>query len=159
RSCWYVFRDRLAPHLEDLNRPVLAIALEQGLTPARRGALDGTLVAADASRRRLLDEAKLRERCAGLDQAAGAGGAAAARPRWMAPTPEGRRRQRQRLRRAQERMGELQGRNADKRASKRVARGRVWSARPTRRRPWGGTRRGCTGPCTTCRWWTTWTRP
>jgi len=123
RSCWYAFRDRLAPHLEDLNRQVLAIALERGLTAARRGALDGTPVAADASRRRLLDQAKLHERCAALDRAAG--GAGAARPRWMAPTAEGRRRQRHRLRRAHERMGELQGRNAGKRASKRVAPGRV----------------------------------
>src|SRR5205823_1729844 len=109
---------------EDWNRQVLAIALEQGLTPARRGALDGTSVAADASRRRLLDEAKLHKRCAELDRVA-AGATDVARPRWMAPTPEGRRRQRRRLRRAQERMEQLQQRNAGKRASKRAARERV----------------------------------
>ncbi len=58
RSCWYAFRDRLAPHWEDWNRQVLAAAIAEGLTAADRGALDGTAVAADASRRRLVDEAK-----------------------------------------------------------------------------------------------------
>jgi transposase len=128
RSCWYAFRDRLAPHLDDWNRQVLAAAVAEGLTPAARGALDGTAVAADASRRRLADEATLQRRSAALDGAADGGGGAAAppaRPGWMAPTPAGRRRQRQRLRRAQERMGALQQRNAGKRASKRAARERV----------------------------------
>jgi transposase len=152
RSCWYAFRDRLAPHWEDWNRQVLAAAVAEGLTAADRGALDGTAVAADASRRRLVDEAKLRQRAEELDRAAtadaggaatadaggaataDAGGAATAdaraqapppRPGWMAPTPRGRRRQRRRLRRAQERMEALQQRNAAKRASKRAARQRV----------------------------------
>src|SRR5262249_6980877 len=67
RSCWYAFRDRIAAHVEDWNRQVLQTATAQGLTPARRGALDGTPVAANASRRRLLDEANLHQRCATLD--------------------------------------------------------------------------------------------
>lgn len=122
RSCWYAFRDRIVSYLEDWNRQVLAIAVEEGLTTARRGALDGTLIAANASRRRLLDEAKLRERCAALDRATDS---TAVRPRWLAPTAEGQRRQREQLRRAQGRLEELQRRNAGKRASKRVTQQRV----------------------------------
>ena len=127
RSCWYAFRDRSAGHLEGWNRQVLAAAVTEGLTAAARGALDGTAVAADASRRRLADEAKLRRRGEELDRAAAAagGGAALPRPGWLAPTPRGRRRQRQGLRRAQARLDELQRRNAGKRASKRQKRGRV----------------------------------
>jgi hypothetical protein len=47
------------------------------------------------------------------------------RPGWMAPTPEGRRRQQERLGRTRERMDELQRRNAGKRSSKRKKRERV----------------------------------
>jgi transposase len=127
RSCWYAFGDRVAPHLDAWVRQVLAEAVGRGLTPAERGALDGTAVAADASRRRLVDEATLQRRAEELDRAEAADGAAAAPPRpgWMAPTPAGRRRQRGRLRRARERMEALQRRNAGKRASKRKARERV----------------------------------
>jgi len=103
RSCWYAFRDRIAPYLEDWNRQVLAQAVAQGRTPAQRGALDGTTIAADASRRRLLDEATLQRREEELRQAEAAAPAAAQRPAWMAPTPESRRRQEERLGRARER--------------------------------------------------------
>ena len=125
RSCWYAFRDRIAPYLEDWNRQVLAQAVAQGRTPAQRGALDGTTIAADASRRRLLDEATLQRREEELRQAKAAAPAAAQRPGWMAPTPEGRRRQEERLGRARERRDQLQRRNAGKRASKRKKRERI----------------------------------
>jgi transposase len=125
RSCWYAFRARIAPHLEEWNRQVLAQAIEQGLTPAERGALDGTTIAADASRRRLVDEAMLQRRIEELRQAQVAAPEAATRPGWMAATPEGRRRQGERLQRAQERMDALQQRNAGKRASKRKKRERI----------------------------------
>jgi transposase len=125
RSCWYAFRDRIAPHVEDWNRQVLQTAAAQGLTPARRGALDGTAVAANASRRRLLDEAKLHQRCATLDRVAAGQDTGTAGPRWLASTPRGRRRQRHRLHQAQARMDALQQRNAQKRACKRTARERV----------------------------------
>ena len=125
RSCWYAFRNRIAPYLEEWHRQVLAQAVDEGLTPAARGALDGTTIAADASRRRLLDEAVLQRRIEELRQAQVAAPAAATRPGWMAPTAEGRRRQSERLQRAQERMDALQQRNASKRASKRKKRERI----------------------------------
>ena len=125
RSCWYAFRDRIAPYLEDWNRQVLAQAVAEGQTPAERGALDGTTIAADASRRRLLDEATLQRRGEELRRAKAAAPAAAERPGWMAPTPEGRRRQEERLGRTRERLDELQRRNAGKRSSKRKKRERI----------------------------------
>jgi transposase len=124
RSCWYAFRDRIAPYLEDWNRQVLTQAVAQGQTTAQRGAVDGTTIAANASRRRLLDESALQRRLEQLRQAK-ADPTATQRPAWMAPTPEGRRRQEERLGRTRERMEQLQRRNAGKRASKRKKRERI----------------------------------
>src|SRR5580692_2141922 len=59
RSCWYAFRDHLAPFLDEFNRQTLHQAIDEGLTPATRGALDGTLVAANASRHKLVNQATL----------------------------------------------------------------------------------------------------
>jgi transposase len=89
RSCWYAFRDRVGPLLQDLNQQVLAQALAAGLTRATRGAEDGTLVAANASRHKLVNQAALQQRAAvlasavALDQqraAAAAGEESAAAP-------------------------------------------------------------------------------
>ena len=66
RSCWYAFRQRLGAVLEELNRQVLHQAVADELTPACRGALDGTLVAANASRHRLVNAATLTKRLAQL---------------------------------------------------------------------------------------------
>jgi transposase len=120
RSCWYAFRDRLSPRLDEFNRQVLHQAVAQELTPARRGALDGTPVAANASRRTLLNAAQLAERVAQLDAREAAGGDGA-RPTWMAPTQTGRRRQLRRLRQAQGRLTELQARNRARKRSKQRA--------------------------------------
>ena len=50
----YEFRDRVQPLLQGLNRQVITTALDEKHTSASCGALDGTLVAANASRHRLL---------------------------------------------------------------------------------------------------------
>jgi transposase len=149
RSCWYAFRDRVAPWLPALNQQVLAQALAAGLTTATPAAADGTLVAANASRHKLVNQETLQRRAAPLaaavadDQrpaapaagpaAGGDAGAAAAgvspappaappaRPAWLAPSATGRRQQQRRLGRAQERLQELQGREQRKWASKRKA--------------------------------------
>jgi len=121
RSVWYAFRDRIAPFVDDWNRQVLSQAVAQGLTPARRAALDGTLVAANASRHKLVNETTLAQRTEQLAQASAddAAGAASPRPAWMAATLRGRRQQQRRLQQAQQRMQALQQRNGGKRASKR----------------------------------------
>src|SRR2546421_323155 len=64
--------DRLAPLLRDLNAQSLSQAVDQGLTPATRGACDGTLVAANASRHRLVNEATLNQRTQQLANAVAA---------------------------------------------------------------------------------------
>ena len=165
RSCWYSFRDRLAPLLQPLNGQPLAQALAAGLTPATQAAADGTLIAANASRQRLLNEATLERRLQQLVDALAADslsqGAAsvcpavppvpptdpqpltpAARPYWMAKPPAGRRAQRTRYLRAQRQRAQRHARNRGKVPSQRSAPHRPgWSsARPTRRRRWAWTR-------------------
>jgi transposase len=100
RSRCYAFRDRIGPWLETLNRQVLESALVQGLTTARRGSLDGTLIAANASRHRLVNLSRLERRLAELDRVLAAdktGRDPGAIPAWMARTPARRRRQRYRF--------------------------------------------------------------
>jgi hypothetical protein len=62
RSCWYAFRDRLAPLLQSFQEQLLRQAIDAGLTPATRAAVDGTLVAANASRHKLLNDETLQRR-------------------------------------------------------------------------------------------------
>jgi hypothetical protein len=64
RSCWYAFRDRAGADVDTLNAQLLYQAVEAELTRAERGALDGSAVAANASRRRLLNQERLEQRLA-----------------------------------------------------------------------------------------------
>ena len=124
RACWYSFRDRVAPWLEKFNEQVLAEAMDSGITAARRGALDGTLIAANASRHRLVNEGKLNERVAQLARAIDGDKrqeSPPVQPAWMAPTSAGRQRQQQRYQQAQQRMAAMQERNQQKRKTKRKA--------------------------------------
>jgi transposase len=97
RSCWYNFRDRVAPLLLPLNAQILTLAIAADLTPASRGAGDGTSVAANASRHRLLNETNLNKRlqqldialAADLSQGAGAQPATAGAPPAVAAVAAG----------------------------------------------------------------------
>jgi transposase len=62
RSQLYAFRDRLRPFLDGWHAQVVAWAKAEGLTTAQRVSLDGTFVAALASRHRLLRPRRLDER-------------------------------------------------------------------------------------------------
>lgn len=67
------------------------------MTTARRGSLDGTLIAANASRHRLVNLSRLERRLAELDRVIATdknGQNAGAIPAWMARSPATRRRQR-----------------------------------------------------------------
>lgn len=54
RSPLYTFRDRVEPFLDDWHKQQIAGAVVAGITAATRGSLDGTFVAALASRHQLL---------------------------------------------------------------------------------------------------------
>jgi transposase len=110
RTAWYNFADRVAPLLEQWNIDVIQRARRQGVTSAERMSLDGTAVAADASRHRLMNEATVEKHLAELDAACQADAACQpppTAPAWMAKKPDTRESQRRRYRRARERLAEL----------------------------------------------------
>lgn len=89
RTRLYEFRDRIARYIDDWNASVLQLAVEQNITSARRAALDGTFVAAAASRRQLVNHERLEQRQrvvqAALDERLGEED----RPTWLAFTARG----------------------------------------------------------------------
>jgi hypothetical protein len=124
RTRCYAFRDRVGPWLEAWNRQVLGAAVVRGLTTARRGSLDGTLIAANASRHRLVNRSRLQRRSAELGRvlaAEEAGQEPGAIAAWMARSPATRRRQRDRFGTAQRKLGERHAENARRRSDKRQA--------------------------------------
>jgi transposase len=149
RSCWYAFRDRSADLLDELNEQLLHQAIAEEFTPAQRGSLDGTLIAANASRHKLANEATLTRRIEQLavadvpasptpaagdtllspmpaaTEASVPQGPPSPRPAWMAGTPQGRQQQKTRLGQAQRRMESRQQYNSQKRSSKRKQRSKV----------------------------------
>ena len=134
RSRFYRFEQRLDEVVDDLNRQGLALGIELQLTTATRAALDGSLMAANASRRQLLKETTLQRRTAQLTAAIEDDDYGMTRavvqpcrpvythPVWMAATISGRRQQRTRYQRACEAMQKLQARNQARPASKRKPR-------------------------------------
>ena len=70
RSCWYEFRDRTGSCLDTFNTSLLHQAVAEDLTTAQRGALDGSAVAANASRRRLINHERLEQRLQQLEAVA-----------------------------------------------------------------------------------------
>jgi transposase len=110
RTSWYNFADRIAPLLEGWNATVIQLARQRGVTAAARVSLDGTSVAANASRHRLVNEATVEQRLTQLENACQADAVdrpLPSAPAWMAKTPETREEQRRRYRRARERLREL----------------------------------------------------
>lgn len=63
----YEFRDRVQPLLEDLNRQVVQTAIEKEYTDGSCGALDGTTVAANATRHRMVNLETVEKRLKTLD--------------------------------------------------------------------------------------------
>lgn len=122
RARLYDFRDRLAPFLQEWNSQVLHVALEENLTPATRAALDGSSVAAHASRRQLLNEERLQKRREVINeslQRRQQGETVSEKPGWLAETEAGLRAQKQRYAHAAEVLQERQEANAQRRSSKR----------------------------------------
>jgi len=124
RSRLYAFRDRLGPVLDDLHNRLLGQAVAEELTPACRAAVDGSTVAANSTRHRLLNQEGLTGRQQALDQAIQAdvaGAAPAALPGWMAGTPQGRREQKEHYDEVQQQLTLRQQENQQRPASKRLA--------------------------------------
>src|SRR5438270_115006 len=114
RSCWYEFRDRTGSYLDTLNEHVLHQAVEEEVSRVERGALDGSAVAANASRRRLINDERLTRRLAQLQaacQAEAHGHTPDDVPVWMAKTSHTRTAQYQRYRQAQDHLTLLQAAN------------------------------------------------
>jgi transposase len=117
RNRWYAFRDRIGPLLEALNRQALQWAMTQGLSTASRGSLDGTMIAANASRHRLLNLARLKRRVEELDRVIAADKAhrdPGVIPAWMARSRATRRRQRHRFGEALKKLVREHTRNAQR---------------------------------------------
>jgi transposase len=122
RTRWYAFRDRIGPWLELYQRQILERAVATGLTTARSGSLDGTAVAAHASRHRLVNLSRLRRRLEALDGALAADQAGqdpGVIPAWMARSPATRRRQRHRFGAAQRKLVQQHAQNARRPRDKR----------------------------------------
>lgn len=122
RTCWYDFADRVAPLLESWNAAVLHFARQRGVTQAERMSLDGTAVAANASRHRLVNAATVEQRLTELDAVCQADSIHLPPtnvPTWMAKNPDTREGQRRRYRRARERLVELHAVNNRQNPKKR----------------------------------------
>jgi hypothetical protein len=114
RSCWYEFRDRAGAYVDTLNIQLLHQAVEAELTTAERGALDGSAVAANASRRRLINPERLEKRLEQLEAAIedeAHGEDPGDGPGWMAHTPRGRLHQHERYGQAQAHLATRQAAN------------------------------------------------
>jgi len=123
----YNFRDRLAPLLAGWHKQVLEVAVAEQLVDGRQASIDGTAVAANASRRKLGNMQQVDERLKQLQQAmtplpetASQDSAEAARaPGWMAKTDAGKSEQYARYSRAKQRLSELHAENDKRRSDKR----------------------------------------
>jgi transposase len=122
RARLYDFRDRLAPFWEDWNAQILQQSLAQEMTAAARASLDSSTVAANASRRRLLNEERLHKRQQVIDEhvrGARRGEPVAEKPGWLAKTEAGLHEQKQRYAHAAAVLRQRQEANARRRSSKR----------------------------------------
>lgn len=106
-----------------LAQQVVRNAIAEGFTTASRAAIDGTLLAANASRHKLLGQGALEQRCVLLREAVAGdqrGVPPEAAPGWLAKTPVGRRQQATHYAKASEEMARRQSLNSQKRSSKRT---------------------------------------
>jgi transposase len=122
RARLYDFRDRLLPFWDDWNAQVLQQALAAELTTASRACLDSSSVAANASRRRLLNDERLHQRQQVIDEhlrATRRGEPVAVKPGWLAKTVAGLLEQKRRYAHAAGVLRQRQAANAQRRSSKR----------------------------------------
>jgi transposase len=122
RAALYEFRERLQKLWDGWHEQVMQKAQELGIPVGERVALDGTLIAALASRHRLVNQKTLTTRSEELQRAVAAdqqGQPPDPQRFWMAKHPDTRKRQLEGYRAAQTRMQQLQAENQKRRSSKR----------------------------------------
>jgi transposase len=162
----YEFRDRVQPLLEGLNQQVIRTAIGEGHTEGSCGALDGTTVAANATRHRMVNLATVGKRLDILEEEitkAGRGeepaqasepatlpapmtGGPSKPPSWKARTARGMKRQRARCRRARAVLEEHHAANARRRKDKRKKGGKIRVALGDPMAPFGLDKRGTYRP-------------
>jgi transposase len=130
KTTLYDFRNRVEPLLHGWNDQLVSYAIEQKLITGRRASLDGTTVAANASRRKLVNMSQIDRRLSLLEQALAESTQvplvwtvttldASLIPGWMAPTEAGKREQYQRYLKVKQRLMLLLEENSRRRKDKR----------------------------------------
>lgn len=120
RRTWYDFRDRAGKYIDELHKQLVDLAIDQGHAEATTAALDGSSVAACASRHRMVNEQTLQRRRETLDDVIGGENTdESSWPQWMPPTPSGRENLASRMDRAAEVLSERLAKNAARPSGKR----------------------------------------
>ena len=125
----YDFRDRVEPLLHEWNDQLVRYAVEQELVGGRRASLDGTTVAANASRRKLVNMRQIDRRLSLLERALAESAQmllawtvttldASLVPGWMAPTEAGKREQHQQYLKVKQRLALMLEENSRRRKDK-----------------------------------------
>ena len=128
----YRFRDRVGPLLQDWHKQVLEHAVAEELVDGRQASIDGTTVAANASRRKLGNMQQVEGRLEQLEQALLSSPETISQdatsqdsidpsrePGWMAKTDTGKLEQHTRYSKAKDRLSELHAENENRRSDKR----------------------------------------
>ena len=128
----YRFRDRVGPLLQDWHQEVLKLAVAEELVAGRQASIDGTTVAANASRRKLGNMQQVEGRLEQLEQALLSSPETISQdatsqdsidpsrePGWMAKTDTGKLEQHTRYSKAKDRLSELHAENENRRSDKR----------------------------------------
>jgi len=128
RTALYDFRDRLSQPVFDMHAQAIRQAMAEGLTAAEKAVLDGTSARSCASRHQLVNEEKLTKRLQELNAAVekdAAGQPIESQPYWMAATPNGRRAQLERYRRAGDELADRLAKNEERPKDKQLPRKKV----------------------------------
>jgi transposase len=132
----YRFRDRVGPLFQDWHKQVLELTVAEELIDGRQASIDGTTVAANASRRKLGNMQQVEERLEQIEQAMSSSPETTSpettslgvsqdsadqsrEPGWMAKTHTGKLEQHARYSRAKDRLSELHAENEKRRSDKR----------------------------------------
>lgn len=118
RRTWYDFRDRLGKFIEEIHEQIISRALDEGHLDPTIGVLDGTAVAACASRHRTVNQSTLEERSGELAKILD-GDFKKNLPRWVPQTESGRLNLAKRMQHASEVLAERIAENARKPSDKR----------------------------------------